>query len=398
MAYQSGKNVKVAYKVEGDFGTAPGASDAIQFRASPGTGLSLAKAQIQPTEFRSDGQTVQSRHGSRSVSGQYEADLSVGTFDALLEAVFRGTWLPSFTITNSAMTSITTPTANTIVAAGGSWITQGLRVGDVVRLTGHSSTDNNGRNLRVIGLTASTITVGETLVIDTTPDNSFTLTVSKRLIMGNPMVKRSFTFEECYQDIGGSELFKGCRITSLTLRLQPDQPVLLTFGLIGQNMETLSGGSSPYFTNPTVSVAQPLVCVDGKLNVNGTDVVDFTNCEITFDLNGATQPVLSSVISPEVFTNDANVTVSLSAMRDDLSYLDLFLNETQFGIHALCVEPGTEPKPFTSFYLGNCKAMGNEANIGDDNAMIETMQVNVGKDMRGGAYSPTMIQVSTSAS
>src|SRR3954471_5119546 len=189
MPYQTGKNAYVAFKVEGTLGTKPAAGGASIFRASPSAGLELKRASVMPTEYRSGGQTPQARLGSKSVDGAYSADLSAGTFDALFEALLRGTWLASFAITNATMTSVTTAGGNTIVAAAGSWITQGLRVGDIIQLSGFTDAGNNGRNLRVIGLTATVITTAETdLINNAAADSSFSVQVLKRLVQGNPPV------------------------------------------------------------------------------------------------------------------------------------------------------------------------------------------------------------------
>jgi hypothetical protein len=398
MTYQTGKNVLVAFKVESTFGTKPSAGSASVFRASPASGLGLRKGQIRPGEFRADGMTTQARHGSRSVEGTYEADLSLAFADALFEAVLRGTWLASFTITQATATSITTQ-ANSITRAAGSWITDGARVGDVVRLSGFNTAANNNINLRVTALTATVMTVAETLVVDAAADTTFTLTVTKRLVMSNPPVARSFTFEEVFQDIDSSQIFKGCRICGITLKFTPDNTVMVTFKVVGQDEETGTGASSPYYTSPTVSANIPLVCVDGKIRVNGVDAVDFSAFEITYDIGGATQGVIGALVSPDVFTNNAQVTASLTALRSDLTRLNLFINETIFDIHVMCVEPEAEPKDFMSFYFGNVKVMDAQKNIGNDNAFLETLPLVIGADEAGSAvgHTSTMMQINSSA-
>ncbi|HXH43302.1 MAG TPA: phage tail tube protein, partial [Bradyrhizobium sp.] len=116
--YQSGKNVTVAYKAETTFGiAAAGGAGAKRFRLNGG-GLSLARATIAPNEIRSDLKTSMGRYGSRSVSGSFAGDLSVGTFDDLIEAALRGTWVATAVITAATFTTLT-PGANTFTAAAG---------------------------------------------------------------------------------------------------------------------------------------------------------------------------------------------------------------------------------------------------------------------------------------
>jgi hypothetical protein len=314
--YQTGKNVLVLYKSQTTAGTLATTTGATGFRASPAAGMNLKKAPVQPTEFRSDGMTVISRHGSRSAPGDYMADLIVGAFDALLEAGARGTWLPSFTVLPADVTSITTQAGppSTITGASGSFLTAGggIKKGDVIRLTGHSTAANNSKNLRVTNVTASVITVAESLVTDAVADTTFSIAVCKRLINGSPPVNRAFTFEEVDQDIDSSEVFDWARVAGITLKFVPDQTVQITFKMLGRDMQTFTGASSPYFTTYTMPAGVGLVVTDGKVYVNGADSFDFTSLEINLDLGGATQPVIGSDKSPDVFLNNAKISGTLS--------------------------------------------------------------------------------------
>jgi hypothetical protein len=59
-----------------------------------GTTLGLSKTSIQSEEIRDDRQLVDFRHGAYQVGGDIKADLSYGSFDAMLEAALCGTWTP----------------------------------------------------------------------------------------------------------------------------------------------------------------------------------------------------------------------------------------------------------------------------------------------------------------
>src|SRR5690606_15576854 len=100
-----------------------------------------------------------------------------------------------------------------------------LRIGDIIRLTDHSSAGNNNRNLRIVDLDATTITVAETLTLNASPDTDVTITRPKTLVQG--VTPRSFTFEEYEADIDGTEIFTGCRVGSMQLQLQPNGMTML---------------------------------------------------------------------------------------------------------------------------------------------------------------------------
>ena len=186
MAYQSGRNIRVAYKAETTFNTLAGASGATQFRVNSG-GLNLSKAPINPGEIRPDGLITRGRHGQRDVKGSYEGDLSVGTFDGLFVGGFRNAFTARCDHHPGDQRHVlgdAAVAAHTITASAGSFITAGLRIGDIIRLGSGFLAGNQSKNLRITSLTATVITVAETLTVEAGPIASWSLTRPKKLLMG----------------------------------------------------------------------------------------------------------------------------------------------------------------------------------------------------------------------
>lgn len=394
MGYQSGRNMLVAYKKEAAFGTLPGAADASVFRINSG-GLNLAKEPINSGELRADGMSTRGRHGTRSVTGSYVADLSVGTYDELLEAVFRGIFKPALTLTGADFTSITI-TANAIIFASGSPIGLGLRIGDVIRLAGHASAGNNDRNLRIVDLDETTITVAETLIADASADIDATITRPKTLTQG--VTPRSFTFEEYEADIDGTEIFTGCRVGSVQLQLQPNGMTTLTFGMVGQNMDVLDGAEAPYFTDPGKTTTIGLTAVEARIMLGDQDVMDVSSIDMTLTLNASGVPVVGSNLTPDVFTNSAQITLSVTALKKDVERARQYLDEDQLSLHLLFEENETGAADFCAFFIPNLTlASATKSELGQDNARTQTFTCLVGVDERGGAHDLTMIKYQTSA-
>jgi len=396
MSYQTGRNILVAYKAETNFGELAGASSGKVFRPNSG-GINLTKEPIRSNENRRDGQITRGRHGSRSVAGQYAGDLSLASYDDFIEAVFRGTFDAELTITEAtaSLTSIVTA-ANTITAGGGSWITAGIKVGDVIRLAGHATAGNNGRNLRVTGVTASVITVAETLEVNNTPDTAFTITRPKKLLMG--VTPRSFTIEENEIDIDGSEVFTGCRIGQMQLQLQPNGMAIVTFSVVGQDMTVMDGGDSPYFSAPPATTSIGMTAVEAVIRLGSADVLDISSLDLTINLNAAGNPVVGSVLTPDVFTNQANVEGTITALKQDVSRAEAFLAETEMSLHLLFTENEGEAKDFCSFFIGNLTlASATKSDIGSDGARTQSITLMIGKDERGGAFDATTVKYQTSA-
>lgn len=346
MAFQTGRNKVVSYKVESVFNTPVTGGSGYQFRFNAGGGLNLNRPPILPGEVRSDGQTAMGRLGSKSVTGGYSADMSVGTFDPLFEALFRSTWVAATVITEAtaSLTSITT-TTSTIVSGAGSWLTAGVRVGDVVRLTNHSTSSNNNINLQVTGVTASTITVfGTPLTLNATPDTSFTLTILKKLSQSSSLTRRSFTFDEYNADLDLSKVASGVRVSSVRFVGGPDSMATVEFGLVGADMTPLASGSSPSLTSPTLTTSIGLTWLDASIRLGSSARTSLTSFDLTLDLTAKGLPVIGSTTTPDVFENPMTAAGSVTSAVSDLADFTAFTAETEFEFAALLVEPESEDR------------------------------------------------------
>jgi hypothetical protein len=400
MPLQTGKNFIVAHKVEGTYNTQPGASGATVLRVKGG-GLNLAKTPINSEEIRGDALTAMARHGSQSVAGSYQAELSVDAFDEVLEGVMRSTWVAAVAITQATMTSITT-TASTIVAAAGSWLTQGVRVGDIVTLTGHATAANNDLRLRVKTVTASTITViGTPLTTDASPDTTFTLTVLRKVKNGTTPTKRTFYIDQYNQDIDLSQVFGGCRYTSFKVSGTPDGMAEAEIGVLGASATALASGASPYYTTPTTPTGAPLVFADALIAFgtpgNAADIAILTAVELNLEITAKTEPVVGSSISPDVFDNEVRLSGSFSMLRDDLAKFQGFVDETEYELHILLQEATAVPKACLSFFVPRLKLMGNDAPLGNDGGLIQTVPWTAGVSVGTSSLDTTMLTICTSS-
>jgi hypothetical protein len=398
MPYQTGNNVSVRYKVQSGLGSAASGTGGKELPLIASGGLVPAKAAIESPEVRADGMTSIGRHGTRSVGGEYAAVGRVGALDELIEAATRGTWSAAASITQSTMTSITT-TTTTIVAAAGSWITQGVRAGDVVRLTNHSTAGNNGKNIPVVSVTADTITVpAGYLTADASPDSSFTLTRLKRVGNDVPPVARYFTFDEYHADIDQSELFTDCVISSLSLGMAADDTVRATFGIVGRQFAAKTTGDSPVLTSPTQYTGANLVATDAVILKNGAAITELTGFELSLDMGASTLPTIGTTLSPDVFPNNSTLSGSFSVVRSDLAFLSNFADEDTLSLFFLLSEPESEPKDCLAVYIPYLKLMSApDAPLGGDGAMISTVNWVAGKAPTATGALESMVTFSSSA-
>jgi hypothetical protein len=401
MTYQEQSAGYAAFKVQSGLGTISSGSGATVLRQTGGTGLDLSKAAIENNEIRSDGMRSRGRHGSQDVKGNWAAQLSIDSHKAIVEAVMRDTIDGSaLALSESDFTSLAI-SSNVITLGSGDPRTLGLRVGDVIRLTNMSNSANNNKNLRIIGLTSTTITIasGDTLT-DQTADTSCNITRPKKLIQSGTLVKRYFTLEEYFTNIDQSVVAQDFVWSNIKFSMGADGIIMADPGGIGTgNMSVKASGSSPYFSSPTLGTSLPLAVVDATIRVNGTDVVDLTGFDLTLDIGATAPKVLGpNKYSPDVFSGQMAVSMNLTALRKDLQYLSDFIAETQYSLHVLAVENESEPKDFFSIYVGNFTLGGVQraALNKQGGAMTETLQIPaalVGKDDTGTGYDGTMVKI-----
>ncbi|MDP1867000.1 MAG: phage tail tube protein [Bradyrhizobium sp.] len=406
--FQSNDAGYAAYKVQSGLGVQASGADARIFRTTGGAGGKMTKASTPSNEVRRDRMRSRGRHGIQKTSGVQGGQLALGAYDDVLEAIVRGTYSAAdlaITEATAGLTSITTGT-NTIVAAAGSWITAGVRVNDVWRLTNHATAANNGKNLRITGVTALTLTVAETLTANAVADTAFTLTRPGRVLI-NPaaVVKRYFTWEEHELDIDGSEVFTDAVFGMGKIAMGPNGIITFEAGWTGTGkFETVTGGAAPFFTSPTENTAVEMAVVDATLRLGTEDLVELTSFDLTFGTGPMAPETFGSgaqKYSPDVFTGPFGISINLGALRKDLAYVANHIAEDTLSLHVLAVDLESEPKDFIAFSvpyftLGGVDKSSLSGSAGPRTQTLSVPEDLVGKDQRGGAYDPTMIKIQVS--
>jgi hypothetical protein len=399
--YQTGRNVVVAYKANASaYGTpATSGSGATGMRFNSGK-MNLTKQAIDSEENRRDGMRTRGRHGMRMVEGSYTSELSVGTFDPLFEAAMRGTWSAAVTITQATagMSSATLSVqANSIAASTGSWITAGLRVGDEIHPTVGVAAGNRIR-CRIVGLTALVITVAETLTVETGPIATWSITRAKKLIQPAVMVERDFSWEEYGADIDQSMRYDGVRATGFSLSMAPNGIISATFNFRGQEGVPLATGASPYFTSPTFSTTGPLSVIEAAIRLGSENLIDATAFELNYDTGATDAQVIAATRTPDVFTNRAALTGSITVLRRNLDRMTDFLNETQIALYVRMAENEASPADFMGLAITNMTLGGAEGSqLGADGPQTVQIPFIIGIDEAGGAFDPTMLKLTSSA-
>lgn len=403
MALQTGRNYLVNFKVESTEGTAAtgGAATGERLRTLASPGLKLSRGGIMSEEVRNDGNKSMMRLGSKSVGGSFLSEWNLSSFDTLVEAFLRSTWVSPVAITfdgGAALTSLTVNSSSQVTFAGTTTpAVAGLRVGDVFRLTNMSNSANNSVNCRVASIAGSVVNLYGTPLTTQTADSACTLTIGKKLIQAATPTRRTFTVEQHLEDADYSELFVGCRVVSLSLEFQPNRMVRATFGFIGMDRTIVTGGSAPYFTSPTEYTTINLVADDAAITHNGSVFARLTGWTVNLSIDASGQPVLGSLVSPGTFDNDLTAGAQASCVFDDSADLTLFDAETEHEMSILLTEPESEPKSYYHFFFPRVKIADIETPLGGEAAMVRTKALSFGPKVAATGYDAGVITICTAA-
>ena len=333
MAKSQGIFRQIAYKKETTWGTLPGATGGKQIRRVTGD-FNLIKDAYESNEIRTDQQTADYRHGVRSAEGSISAELSPGSYADFVASVVARDWTTAGTATGLTLAVASSGTNFTLTRSTGSYLTDGFRVGQVVRITAGTGADpaNLNNNLLIVSMTATVLTVQVlsriSLVVQASITAAAMSAVGKTTYVPlSGHTNDSFTFENWYSDINQSEVFTGLKPNSIAVSLPATGLVTADIGFMGKNLEQT--GTTRYFTTPTAAGTTGIfAAVQGALIVNGTAGACVTSADFTIDRNMEAAQCVGSNFASEIFTGRITASGNLSAYFSDGTLRDYFANET----------------------------------------------------------------------
>lgn len=358
MAIANGISKRVAYKKESVWGDLPGATGAKVLRRVTAS-FNLEKESYESNEIRQDFQTADFRHGVARSNGSISGELSPGTYADFFAAAVARDFTAGVTSASLSYTIAASGDFWTATRDAGNFLTEGFKVGDVVRITAAGGNAANvGKNLLIIGLTATIATVavlnGSALVAEG-PIASATVAVQgkKTFCPLTGHTDDSFTFEEFYSDIAQSEVTSGNKVGSIGISLPATGLATFDLSCTGKSKTT---NTSAYFTSPTAaSTTGLLTAVQGLLVVNGAPVAVLTGLNININRNLTDATVVGSNSVADIFTGRCIVDGDFTAYFTDGTIRDYFLNESEISIVATLATSSAKDSDFISITLPKVK-------------------------------------------
>ncbi len=359
MAIANSVRKSITLKRESTWGTLAGASGAKDYRRVQGQ-FNLNKDAYESGEIRTDYQTAVNRHGVRSAEGSLSGELSPGSYSDLISAILARDFTAGTAVTGLTLTIAADGSNWSVTRSAGSYLTDGVKVGDVIRLTGGTlNAANINKNLFVLAVTATILTVkvlnGSVLVAQSAIA-SCTATVSgkKTYVPTTGHTDVSYTAEEWFSDITVSEVYTGNKIQSAAFSLPTTGFATCDFSLLGKDLAQT--GTSRYFSSPTaVGDNAAVAAVNGAMLVDGVAIALLTSLDFTVNREVNLLNAVGSNSAVDANTGRITVTGSFSAYFTDGTYRDKFANETEVVLAVALTADNTAAAEFVSFTLPRVK-------------------------------------------
>lgn len=359
MGIATGIAKRLVMKKEVTYGVLPGATGAKTLNRTT-SDFNLEKETYQSENISENYQISDLRHGVKSVSGSLNAEFVPGAYSDLFAAALAKSFVVGSTAAAVNLTVAQAGSLYTLTRTTGSYITDGIRVGDVIRVTVGTglAADVLNKNLIVTSLTAlvATVSVLNATVMTGSTSTSATIVVQgkKTFIPLTGHTSDSFTFEEFYSNLPISEVYVGNKVNTIDVTMPASGMSTLSFGIMGKDLGQT--GTSAYFTTPTAaSTAGILAGVNGLVVFNGTPVALITDASINISRNITNATVLGSNSIAEAFDGRCNVGGSFSLYFTDATARNAFKDETEVSLIFALTTGSSATADFVSLTMGRCK-------------------------------------------
>lgn len=358
MTLSVGTAKTVAYKQETVWGTLAGAAGGKQLRRVTAS-TNLAKEVYESNEIRTDRQLFDARHGVRTAAGSLNGELSPGSYADFFQAILARDFTTGAVSATFAATIAASGDLWTVTRDAGSFLTDGINVGDVVRLTGGLNALNTGKNLLVASMTALVLTVkvlNNSAMFAEAAVAGVTASVfgKKTYVPATAHHDVSFTLEEFYSDIAQSEVYTGMKFGSANLQLPATGLVTVDFAMQGKDLAQT--GTTQYFTAPAAQSATSIFAsVQGAVLVNGLPVALITSADFNIERTLENAIAVGSNNAAHIFTGRIKATGNLSVYFQDTTFRNYFNNETEVSLVFALTTSNDADAEFVTFTMPKVK-------------------------------------------
>jgi len=332
--------------------------------------------------------------GTAATSWDFDGLLSPGTYAVPLQSLLRKAFAAGAATTAAAITIAGAGPTYTVTRGTGSYLADGIKIGDVVTVgSGSFNAANAGNNLLVAALTATVatvVTINGSAMVAEGPVAGGVMTVAGKKSLA-PMTGHTdtlFTVEEWYGDLSKSELFPDLRIGQADIGLPASGNA--TIKLASQGLGVRTRGNAQVLTSPAAATSTPvLTAVRGVVLANGVPQQGITSISMTIKANlTEVGPVVGSNFNPDMSRGRVEVTGTFSALFDNTTLGALYDNETVTSLVAVMAADTTNGADFVAINLSAIKLTDDAPDDGEK-AIIRTYPFTAQLNAAGGAAQPS---------
>lgn len=332
----------------------------------------LSVASYENNEITTHQQSTGNTHGGRAASFSLNGLLSGNTYSTFFASLMRAAFAATSAITGRSIT-IAAPGGGlyTLTDGTATWLTSGLKIGDVIRITGgtYANAVNRDNNIIITALSETVITVttlNGTVMIAEGPIATSTIAVTGKKCKA-PLTSHTseyWTIEEYQSDITKSELFTDAVIQSIDIGIPSTGNTSFAANFIA--LDRTSSGAQ-VLTTPTAETTTSVVQgIKGVLLANSTVIANVTG--LTLKIDGKAQPmanVLGSNTAPDVARGIITVTGQVTAFYQDAILSGYFDAATPISIAVVDAVDDTNASEFVSFVMSKVILDGDDKDTGE---------------------------------
>ena len=359
MTIAKGTAKQVGYKKESAFGVPAGSSGAKLLRRVTAN-FNLTKETYESGEIRTDRQIADFRHGVRSAEGSLNGELSPASYTDFIGSVVARDFTAGVSSTGLSVTIAAVGDTYTVTRSAGNFLTQGYKVGTVVRLTAVGlSAANVDNNLLITNVNDTVLTVttinGSNLVAEGPIASVDIATVGKTtFVPATGHTDQSYTIEEWYSDIAQSEVFTGMKVNSVAVQLPATGLTTIDIGFAGKDMAQT--GTTQYFSSPTAQGTNGIfAAVNGVMLVDGAPVALVTSADFTIERATENATTVGSNSVADIFSGRIRVSGNLSVYFQDAAFRTYFDDEVPVSLVLVLTSDSSKDSDFVTFTLPKVK-------------------------------------------
>jgi hypothetical protein len=150
-------------------------------------------------------------------------------------------------------------------------------------------------------------------------------------ILNTGTTVKSFSIQDAALDITQFRTFEGSMVNTMQMTLRPNEMVMATFGMVGQDMAQ-SASAPAGGTYTAASTNEPFDAFSGTITEGGSAIAYVNSIDFTLNNNLGQTYVLGSNVTPQMEFGMSTLEGTMTVYYQDKALIDKFLGETESSL------------------------------------------------------------------